>query len=287
MVKKGLLFVLAMCSFANIVSAKESVYYTNLNGVEMTKAQYNKMVGIYSEQKVTSLTQNEFDRVVNAKIANQNVIYTKAVYDHDTILYEEVVSESEYNNENKYLVCGNGTRSDDQGYFSTSYKKLSASLFDFDDYFLLLTDLHWKIMPACRSYDVYAFRTTHMSYEGVGGTQTYYFSNNTYTNINYTENSAGYKGLNNGAGISMNLTDNTSITGLDLSLSTELEISEYNYTTAHVFVTYQHAQSDLTQDQSKSYTLSAGGLGNVVYYTNNSIWNKYDNMTGIELMTDI
>lgn len=266
----------------------ESPYYTNLNGVEMTESEYNKMVQLYSERKVTSLTQGEFDLIVNAPIVDTQKIYVKVTSDRNGVLNEELVSESEYNSVNvSKLVCEHNTRDSDEGYFATTYKSLSVSLLDLDDYFYLLGNLHWKIMPACRSFDVFAFRTTHMTYSGVTTTQTYYYSSTNFDNITYTSSSQGYNGLNNGAGISMNLIDDTSITDLDLSLSAILEISEYNYTQAHVFTTYQHAQNDLTRDQSKSYTLGAGGLGNVVYYSNYSIWSKYDNMTGIELTTPI
>ena len=85
----------------------------------------------------------------------------------------------------------------------------------------------------------------------------------------------------------MNLKDDTNITAFDMTLSSFLSINETGYSQAHVFTTYQHAQSSLTRDQSKSYTLSPGGLGDVLYYSNTTIRNKYDDMSGIELTTPI
>jgi len=284
--KSSTLIAILLSLFLVNVNA-EHIYYTNLNGVEMTRSQYIKMLELYSEKKVTSLTQDEFDLVVNAEIVDSEKAYYKLVSNTNGVLYEEQVTEAEfYSMENIPRVCGEIPMDDDSGYFNTSYKSFSAALLDFDDYFYLISDLSWTIMPACRSYDVFAFRTTHMTYDYVSGTQTYYHGSN-YTNVGYGDVSLGYKGLNNGAGISMNLVDDTTITGLDLSLSAILNISEYNYSQAHVFVSYQHAQSDLSREDSMSYTLSAGGLGNVIYYTDYSIKNKYDNMSGLELMTPI
>ena len=125
-----------------------------------------------------------------------------------------------------------------------------------------------------------------MDFYNVAGEQVYYVGNNS-TSINYNTNSAGYKGMSNGAGISMNLKDDTNITSFLMTQVADMQISDYNYTTAHVFATYQHAQSSLTRAQSMSYTLQAGGLGDVLYYSNTSIRNKYDDMAGIMLSIPI
>ena len=267
MLKSGLFVVILLTIFGVNVKA-ERAYYTNLNGVEMTEEEYDKMVHIYSDRKVTSLSQEEFDLIKDARIVSHEKLYVKVISDQDNILHEIYVTEEEYYSAPENLqICGDSIMESDSGYFATSYKTLSSSLLDLEVYYYLISDLSWTIMPACRSFDIYAFRTTHMSFSNVAGSQTFYIGSS-HTDISYNSNSLGYKGLNNGVGISMNLEDSTDITGLDLSISAVMNISEYNYTQAHVFTTYQHAQSNISREDSMSYTLSAGGLGDVVYFNN-------------------
>lgn len=281
------IFVFGLLMLFGLNVNAERPYYTNLNGVEMTEDEYDKMVHIYSDRKVTSLTQDEFDLIKDARIVSHEKLYVKVISDQNNILHEIYVTEDEYYNAPENLqICGDSVMDSDSGYFATSYKTLSSSLMDLSIYYYLISDLSWTIMPACRSFDIFAFRTTHMSFDYVSGTQTFYVGTS-HTNIGYGANSLGYKELNNGAGISMNLEDSTDITGLDLSISAVMNISEYNYNHARVFTTYQHAQSNISREDSMSYTLSAGGLGDVVYFNNYTIQSKYDDMPGIELVIPI
>lgn len=279
-------------SFTFLNVNAEEVYYTNLNGVEMTETEYNRIVDMLSEQKASIITEDEFERLVSGNIVDNGTIYQKVMYDQDgNILYETEVSELEYNNapeQNNFCENGNASvMSSSSGYHETSYKKLTVTLSDFgSNDFLLTANLHWKKMPYCRSYDVFAFMLTHFNYSNVTGTQTYY-KNYMYNNITYNTSSSGYKSFSDGAGFSMNLKDDTDISSLDLTVMADLAINNFNYTTAHAYVSYQHAQNDLTQAQSKSYTLDIVGLGNVIYYSNYNISSIYDHMTGIELTTPI
>ena len=267
------------------VNADENVYYTNLNGVEMTESEYNHIVELLSEQRASSITQDEFDEYVTYEIIDRNVIYQKVISNELGIVYEEEITEEEYNNSDlepmEPGVGGEGTNSID-GYFETSYKRLNVTLANMSSFYLLLGDLTWKKVPACRSYDVFAFKVTRFYYYNVSGIQTYYVGNN-YTNISYDTSSQGYKALSNGAGFSMNLKDGSNITSYDMSISAHLTISDYSYSTSYVTTSYQHAQSDVTRAQSMDYYLSSGGLGGVVYFNSGTIWNKYDGMTGIDL----
>lgn len=277
-----LVMLLALCTLT--VNADDGVYYTNLNGVEMTENEYNHIVNLLSDKKVTSITQDEFDEYMTYEIIDRDVIYQKVVSNEFGIVYEEEVTEEEYN-ASDLEGMESGIGGDDinlTGYFETNYKRLNVTLANASSYYVLLGDLTWKKIPACRSYDVFAFKTTRFYYSSVTGTQTYYVGSG-YTNISYNTSSAGYKALYNGAGLSMNLKDGSNITSYDMSISAHLIISDYDYSTSYVTVSYQHAQSDVTRAQSMDYYLSSGGLGGVVYFNSGTIWNKYDGMTGIDL----
>lgn len=287
---RGSILIMAITLSLNFLKVNaETVFYTNINGVEMSESEYNTIVERTSENIVQRLTQEEFDKYVNADVADSGTIYQKVITDIDGItISQQNITEEEYNSSDfENLVCGNEINSNDYGFFETSYKRFRVYLYDFgsNDY-EVYSVLTWKNVPACRSFDVFAFRLKHMSYSVPTAIQTYWIGSN-YTNIYYNSSSEGYKSASNGAGFSMNLKDGNNITGFEMNMSANLAINETGYSQAHVFTTYQHAQSSLTRDQSKSYTLSAGGLGDVLYYSNTTIRNKYDDMSGIELTTPI
>lgn len=266
------------------VNADENIFYTNLNGVEMTENEYNHIVELLSDKKVTSITQDEFDEYMTYEIIDRDVIYQKVISNEFGVVYEEEITEEEYNaSELEEMESGIGENEPNvSGYFETSYKRLNVTLNSTSNAYLMIGTLTWKKVPACRSYDVFAFKTTRFYYTNVTGSQTYYVGAG-YTNISYNSNSQGYKALSNGAGLSMNLKDGSNITSYDMSISAVLTISDYSYSTSYVTTSYQHAQSDVTRAQSMDYYLSSGGLGGVVYFNSGTIWNKYDGMTGIDL----
>ena len=289
--KKELTIVLLLMSMImGVLNVNaENIYYTNYNGVQMTKAQYDKMLKLFSEKKVSLLTEKEFEDYKDVKIINSDVIYEKEVFINEEYVYSEIVTKEEYENSNNINnSCDKVTRSNDSDYYETSYKRLSSNLIEDSNDFLLISYLTWKQVPACRSYDVFAFRLNHFSYvtNTVTGVQTYYVGNN-YTNISYNVNSAGYKSFSNGAGFSMNLKDDTNITSFDLTITAQIAFDSYDYSEAHAYISYQHAQSSLSRTQSKEYSLSISGLGNVIYFSNLSIRNKYDGMAGTVLIAPI
>jgi hypothetical protein len=276
------------------INVNAEAYYTNLNGVEMTEAEYYNIVAKLSETRASTLTQEQFDKFKQGTIVDRNTLYQEIVSDENGIITERYISKEEYEkapDEGKALCqeenTTSGNRTSSSGYIETTYKLLNVVLTDYgNNAFDLYGSLTWKRVPACRSYDIFAFRTNYMSYSTVNGIQTY-FVGNAYTDISYNSSSAGYNYDSNGAGFSMNLKDGTSITKYEMTLYCELSINNFNYSTAHVYTTYQHAQTDLTQAQSKSYTFSAGGLGQVVYFSDTIIRNKYDDMAGVHLGTPI
>ena len=288
-IKSILLLPIVLISFIDVKA--DNYYYTNINGVKMSEEQYNKIINIFSEKRASVLTQEQFDKYINGEVVSSQTIYQKVKNTKEEILSMNYISKEEYDHapetEN---VCDDikiSNRSSDYGYIETTYKRFSVSLIDFDDnQFELIGDLLWKRVPTCRSYDVYAFRLNHMSYSGVVGIQTY-FVGDSHTDIYYNSSSQGYKSASNGAGFSMNLKDDSNITSFDMTLMATLAINNFNSSTAHVYITYQHAITNLSRTTSMSYTFDPLGLGDVVFYNNTNISQKYDDMDGIHLMTPI
>lgn len=289
LLNNGIIIVSTIVSalFVNSTVLAKNVYYTNNNEVQMTELEYNKMLKIFSERKVSDLSQEEFDKYKEANIISTEAVYQKETYKDDKVIKQEYISEEEFNTiPNSEASSGISPQASDSDLYETSYKRLAATLLDMGGKFNLLGTLAWKKIPAVTSYDVFAYRFMHFDYSGFTGSQVYYIGSNAYQ-INYSTSSEGYKAQSNGAGVSMNLKDGDNITGYELTVSTNLTVNTINYSQAHAYISYQHAQSDLTRAQSMSYTLDVSGLGNVVYFSNQSIRSKYDAMSGLHLSTPI
>lgn len=275
----GLLAIVCGIMLCTEVDAKY-VYYTNEVGVEMTELQYEKMLKLYSAKYVSYMSQDEFDLYKDVNIISSEAVYYKTTYENGIAVREETITEEEYNAAPEGAVSdGIAPLGSDSKYVETSYKKLNGTLGDNGNgTYTLLSSLNWKKVPYCRSYDVYAFRLSNLSYSGFAGTQAYYV-NGARNSIAYNTSSPGYKAQASGAGVSMNLVDGSNITGYDLAIAATLYGSQ-----GHVYLTYQHAQSDLTREQSLGYTLSSSGLGGVVSFSNSTIAKKYDGMSGVHLV---
>lgn len=281
------LFITSTC----VVNAKSTdVYYINNNGVEMTEEQYNFLLDFYDESQISTMSQKKFNIKINSSNLNSNTKYVV-----ETIAYDRLGNVVETNTtevateieaiemaEELNEITPFGSVS-----YSTSAKKitLSTSLTYLNGryYFCISTDTEWlnNAVPVIKSYDVSAHRFTTsgslflnaIDAEGwqtynSGGSVTYGFLGN---------NSVKYS---NGYGVSMNIADDAT-RNLKLSLDVLYEYSGSG--TAYVYGTYQHATTDVSLDQSKSYTFASGGLGNVLSYSNSTIRGYYDGMQGVSL----
>lgn len=275
-----LLAVICLIGLRNVYA--EGVYFTNSNGVEMSESQYNKMLQIFSETRVDMMTQEEFDKYKDSNIISSNAIYEKETYKNRELVSVERITEEEFNNAPLAEATPYGG---DTGFVETSYKRLAAVISD-NGGWSLTGALSWKKKPAYQSYDVFAYRFTHFNYSGFSGQQAYIIGSNYYY-IDYNTSSEGYKAQSNGAGVSMNLKDGSNITGYELTVVTTMNFSTHSYSQAHAYISYQHAQANVTRAQSMGYTLDVTGLGNVVKFTNNAVGNLYDGMDGVHLAVPI
>lgn len=274
LLKGGLLLLVALIMTCNVNAES---YYTNANGVEMTEAEYSKLKSMVSDDYIYYMSQEEFDKLKNAELVSSDVTYQKVITMSDGQEITQDITKDEYDNANNSY----STQSTMDATMGTNYKTLHASLYKVDDYYHLISTLDWKKKPATTSYDVFAFWSNNFSYSNFIATQNYYAPGQKGT-VNYSTKSKGYRGLSNGAGISMNLTDGSNITGYTAFFSVDLRVKDSSRPT-YAYISYQHAKYKLTRAQSKSYTLNIGGLGNVVYYTDEAIRGTYDNMRGVRV----
>lgn len=280
----GGLIALALCLSCIATNVNASAYYTNSNGVQMTESQYNKMLQMFSERKVSVLTQSEFDSLKDNEIVDSGTKYSKETFIRGEYVSTEEISKEEYDAAEDVTACTPFV----SDYVETGYKKLSASVAKAgsSNKYSLVGALTWKKVPAYRSYDVFAYRLNHFNYSGFSGGQMYFKGKNAY-NIAYYTTSEGYKALSNGAGVSMNLKDDSDITGYELTIVTNLTFNTSSYASAAAYVSYQHAQANLSRADSMNYTLSVGGLGNVIQFNNSRVESYYDAMDGVRLEVPI
>lgn len=280
---KSMLIVTLGCACSTGVLDVNAAYYTNGNGVEMNEAEYEKMVTIFSEDRIPYLTQGDFDKYKNKQIDDSDAIFTKVTYNDDgEVICEDEISEEEYNNAKK-VENSCSPLSDTFDSFETTYKRFAAQLFTDNS---ITAIVNWLKVPYTRSYDVFAMRYQYFNYTNVRGAQDYY-SNNTRTRITYDSSSQNYKAQSTGWGMSMNLKDDSNITGFDMIMDVQLSVQNTTSTKAHAYITYQHAQADVTRAQSMSYSIGIGGLGNVLRYSDSNIESRYDDMSGIHLVRDL
>lgn len=150
---------------------------------------------------------------------------------------------------------------------TTNYKKLRI----IKSGNFIVVQLTWLNMPATRSYDVFGIRFDGPSLNGTPSFNQTYKINGTAKKdtTNYIQK------LSNGFGTSF-LLPNGNITDLVQSL-------DFLYNgSGKIYGSYQHAQKSVTLANSKKYTISAYGYGNVLNF-DSSVKDSYDAMGGVDL----
>ena len=266
-------FVKAQNIFDNIS------YITNQNGVRISMTDYNLLTNIYSYAYIQTMTSKDYENFKAKNININNLVksekYYKTVIDHlNNVVTNTEVTENEFNNYNPNVQTLSVSN-----FVETQYKKLSLTLSDnHNGYGDIFVGLLWKMIPSTRSFDVIAVRYVGMT--DVDGTQIgrqIWGTNGNYTYVNYGWNGTNINRQDNGFGISMNITNDSTINYLENYIESAVEFTG-NFQWAGA--SYQHATSNTTLAQSKSYTLAENGKNGVILFTGN-IGEKYDNMPGV------
>ena len=254
-------------------------YITNQNGVRISMTDYNLLTNIYSDAYIQTMTNEDYENFKAKNININNLVksekYYKTVIDHlNNVVTNTEVTENEFNNYNPNVQTLSVSN-----FVETQYKKLSLTLSDnHNGYGDIFVGLLWKMIPSTRAFDVIAVRYVGMT--DVDGTQygrQIWGTNGNYTYVNYGWNGTNINRQDNGFGISMNITNDSTINYLENYIGSAVEFTG-NFQWAGA--SYQHATSNTTLAQSKSYTLAENGKNGVILFTGN-IGEKYDNMPGV------
>lgn len=254
-------------------------YITNQNGVRISMTDYNLLTNIYSDAYIQTMTNEDYENFKAKNININNLVksekYYKTEIDHlNNVVTNTEVTENEFNNYNPNVQTLSVSN-----FVETQYKKLSLTLSDnHNGYGDIFVGLLWKMIPSTRAFDVIAVRYVGMT--DVDGTQygrQIWGTNGNYTYVNYGWNGTNINRQDNGFGISMNITNDSTINYLENYIGSAVEFTG-NFQWAGA--SYQHATSNTTLAQSKSYTLAENGKNGVILFTGN-IGEKYDNMPGV------
>ena len=248
-----------------------------VNNVKATISEEDEtfLRSIFSEARLNIMSEEEKEELVNGDLTVNEKIYQVTQTLNGTFTYSEVDPETaELIKEN----FNSGVSTYDATH-ETTYKRITI----IDNYIggsthSVLVYTQWLVTPATKSFDVTAMRI-----DGgyvVDGTQSgtqVYWEDGEYNYINYSWNGTNIRKTDNGFGISMNLVNGASYFETDISANVVTTSSD-----AVAYGTYQHAVTDVTLNQSQSYTISHNGLGGVVNFTN-SVYNLYDGMAGVSI----
>lgn len=133
----GLLISLLLISIN--VSAKETPYYTNHNGVEMNEIEYNNVLKINGSEALDNITQEMFDEY-------------KEFYSYPNLKIETA------SNDNQIMPYSQT--------HETTYKKLKISTITSQTSSkMIVVRLEWKAVPNVKSYDVMGVRLYNTSFQ--------------------------------------------------------------------------------------------------------------------------
>lgn len=248
---------------------------TNVKGATVTDSEYARLKLILTDMRIATMSDEEAQKYLSYDLEHATKVskYYKVTETTNGTTTTEV-SEEEATNAAKNTT----TRATSH---ATTYKNIQISSLatgSKNTYMIDLTTL-WLKTPYIKSYDVIALRTDDATMiEGTQeGTQAYRTTSGSTDTIYYSNNGTNMVKASNGFGISMNLVDAGSI--FECYIST-LVTATTEWAT--VYGSYQHAATDVTLAQSKSYVISHNGYGEVINFAT-AVQNYYDGMQGVSI----
>lgn len=244
--KKIVLLLAVLCVFGitkNVYA--EEVYYTNPNGVDFTREEYEFLTTFYNSKHPEIMTRDMYDEFIESDLMNSDV---------------EIVTYTEP----QLPLLNPGIQPNSQVH-TTAYKTVQIGKGCFPQLCIVSIQNDWHVSPSVRSWDnIGAF------FDGVSlisHEDTYVYST---SGVNHFE----YLNTTDGIGNSVKLPD----TGENIIISMTFKTTKGGT----IYGSYQHAMQNTTEANSENYTLDILGYGNVFSYYGTAI-GIYDNMNGVDI----
>lgn len=226
-----------------VSSVFASEYYVNQNGVVFNAQQFNYISDMYYVGYQDTMTQIEFDKIVELGLFKQPII---------------IVEQNGMNSKSNYVVMGNS--STQYGVTTTITKSCTTQC-------LVTLKATWSVIPSIKSFDVIGFRLANATIDTINKAT---ISGNNYS-VTYQPSEA--KVSDNGFGYSIKLGN---------SVGLKITTSMYTSRNGTIFGSYQHSNYNVTLETSKLYNISPGGYGNVFSFYGDAMF-KYNNATGVDI----
>ena len=239
-----LLAVLCIFGITKNVYAEEA-YYTNPNGVELTREEYEFLTTFHNSVYPSIMTREMYNSFVESDLMNSEVQIVTYTEPQLPLLNPAIPPTSQTH--------------------STSAKTVQIGSGCFTDFCIMDIQATWHESPYIRSWDnigAYLYNVNLISHDG-----TYVYSTsgiNWYSNLKTT----------NGVGNSVKLPD----TGENIIVDMAFTVGRGGI----VYGSYQHAMQNTTLANSQNYTLDYLGEGGVFAYYGNAI-GVYDGMNGVDI----
>lgn len=233
------LFGMSICP----TKARENVYYTTPNGIELTEEEYRFLTTFYWDSYVDNMTEEQYEDFVNSDLLERR--FTTASTSDD-------------------IMCSPNSTS-----HTTSYKnlKISAACSSYCTVSIVLT---WLVNPSVRSYDVIGtYMTGNVSLLNYAAASVSNLTNTYYYNNSIVDYDPAYTGLGNSVLLP---------SGSNLVINQILTTTPGG----HIFASYQHAVQNVSLATSQLYNFSLAGYGNVFDFYGNA-YGKYDGMAGVDI----
>lgn len=296
--KKVIFSLILFLSGVFVVSAEE-IYFTNYYGDSLTKSEYNYLINYFDKESLYTMNSNLFNDVKESNgievKKEERYVKVDTYYDYaGNVLrnLETEVSESEALSFKSSNISTRATTATHK----TSMKKITLRIYLVEGQVYAVVNLvnEWLGIPAVKSIDLIGVRIMSDS------PQVDYIRGHSNATQTWDGNVIAYNVCNNstscpnakvteasnytGVGVSMNLKDNVSST-LRNELTVAVSIPE-DYIIA--VGTYQHATKTVSLSDSKGYSFSASGLGNVFYFNGllDDTEDSYDNTAGLTVRYD-
>lgn len=352
-IAKILLSIALIFPGLNVSALENSKTIINNNGVKINQNQINNLKSLgFTDNQIDNMDNEEFqlNKNLSGQIISTDTKYIKSTYvyraknnkkvtseelenyisnnknlsDNENLEFvrveNEEITELEYNNvdenDNHIYI----TRDQNPNVYETSYKKLTTSITLLSNgRYRMRNDLHWKIMPSNRSYDISGIGLNSATAEPVSGThyakQTYTTKDSCtlvvsqtqefYNSVSYWQRGASGYGVNfllpsnttktyywnellgthypcatgNNNNPSGSVTATINVTAIDSYMY--FEVAKVGITSPlSAFGSYQHSVTSLSWTISHSFTV--GLNGNLGYSINvqPSYVTYYDGMSG-------
>lgn len=242
-----MIFTLSLCTMGN-VQAEEEPYFVTYGGVELTEYQYNTLVDILSEERVKTITEEDYNALHVERMIEGKYSYKTEEYEIEDPTFSWGIEP--------YV------------YHETASKKLTLTKACTSDFCSMSATIYWKKAPSVKSYDVIGIRFDNTT---LYSTSTTFYSR---TSGNITTTYDKKITSSNGVAFIKKVSSGIEYMVLDANLE-----NTYN---GIVFASYQHATSSVTLAQASNFEFKGTGYG-AVFLWPMSIRTKYDQMGGVNI----